>query len=296
MTSIVQGQRSILVANDHEWAARSLETILNAEGYGVERAFTAAQAIERASVTSPDACILDVQLPDSDGMTLCGRLRATLGHSAPILLTTAGPSGRKERIAAYEAGAWEFFGHPLDGESLLLKLRTYLGAAAVVDDLRRASLIDDVTGLYSRRGLLRRGQELVADAARRHGGITCVVLRADAPELEATLGEALDLARVIGELFRSTGRAADAIGRVGPLDFGLIASGVGESGARQLMRRLNDLAATIQTPEGPGRFAFRAAFHAIDDVSEGNVDLEGLLQQTTDAVNGPNGLAAIAHR
>ncbi|MEZ4588520.1 MAG: response regulator [Gemmatimonadales bacterium] len=62
---------SVLVANDHEWTARSLETILSAQGHTVIRAFTATQALERAIQAKPDAVILDVQLPDGDGMSLC---------------------------------------------------------------------------------------------------------------------------------------------------------------------------------------------------------------------------------
>ena len=292
MTNGASAQRLVLVANDHEWTARSVETILNAVGYRVERAFTAGQTLERAAMVPPDACILDVQLPDSDGMTLCHRLRDLLGQTVPIFLATAGPTGRKERLAAYEAGAWEFFGHPLDGEALLLKLRTYLDAVSVVDELRRDSLLDEATGLYSRRGLVRRGREVLSEAVRRRRGVACVVLRPDAPELETALGSAAKLAQLAGEVLRAGGRAADAIGRLGPLDFGLIASGVGESGARQLIRRLNVLAAARPSDQ----FGFRAAFRAIENVTI-DVDAELLLQETADAIsagNDPAGAANVA--
>src|SRR5207244_1820409 len=155
----------VLIANDQEWAARSLESILAAEGYKVLQAYTGGQAIERAIANRPDAIILDAQMPDLDGIQVCRTLRAhpLFGPTTPMFITTAGPAGRQERLNAYRAGAWEFFGQPLDGETILLKLRLYLEAKSVVDILRTESQVDDITGLYNRRGLLRRGRELAGE-------------------------------------------------------------------------------------------------------------------------------------
>ena len=73
----------ILIANDQEWTARSLESILAAEGYEVIKAFTGAQACERALDARPDLIILDTQLPDISGPDVCRRLRShpTVGWS-----------------------------------------------------------------------------------------------------------------------------------------------------------------------------------------------------------------------
>jgi len=281
---------TVLVANDHEWTARSLETILAAEGYRVERAFTARQARERAAALRPDAFVLDVQLPDLDGMSLCRALRseAVLGHAVPIFLTTAGPSGRAERLEAYRAGAWEFFGQPLDGETLLLKLKVYLEAKAVVEELRRDSLLDEVTGLYSRRGLVRRGKELVSEAARRQRAVACLVIRPEAPTIEEAVATAEHLAREIGGVLRHSGRSADAIGRLGTLEFGVIAADAGETEVRQLVRRLNELVSEspLRDVLGVARFGFRAAIYAVPDASLETVDLELMLGKAVDAVRG----------
>lgn len=283
---------TILVANDHEWTARSLETILTAEGYQVVRAFTATQALAKAADVRPDACVLDVQLPDLDGMSLCEALRRdpAIGATVPIFLTTAGPSGRQERVASYRAGAWEFFGQPLDGEMLLLKLRTYVDAKRVVDELRGQSLLDEVTGLYSRRGLLRRGRELASDAARRGRPLACVVLRPEVPELESAVAAAEALAQRVGEFLRLSGRSADVLGRVGPLEFGVIAADAGDAEVRQLIRRLNEGAARSALPDaiGSSRFSFRAAFCAVDADEARTVDLDAMLRRATSAVGGVN--------
>jgi PleD family two-component response regulator len=285
--------RTILVANDHEWTARSLESILSAEGYTVVRAFTASQAVERATATPPDALILDVQLPDRDGMALCQTLRElpAVGRAVPVFLTTAGPSGRQERLAGYRAGAWEFFGQPLDGEALLLKLAVYLEAKAVVDGLRAESLLDPDTGLYSRHGLARRGQELASDAARRRQPFACVALRPALPDLEAAAAEAEDLARRVGSLLRASGRSADAIGRTGTLEFAVIMAGTPAADVEHLVSRLNRAAETASLTGAPGPAGplFRAAVCAVDDAAAVAVDPADLLHRASDAVRSPDG-------
>ncbi len=118
----------VLIANDQEWSARSLESILGPSGYSVVRAYTGQQALERARTAQPDLIILDAQMPDIHGFEVCRMLRSDPRFSAttPIVITTSGPSGRTQRLEAYRAGAWEFLGQPLDGEALLLKLTTFL--------------------------------------------------------------------------------------------------------------------------------------------------------------------------
>src|SRR5918992_2028897 len=65
----------VLIANDQEWAARSLETILGPNGYAVLRAYTGRQAVELAHSAQPDAVILEIRMPDMDGLEVCQRLR-----------------------------------------------------------------------------------------------------------------------------------------------------------------------------------------------------------------------------
>ncbi|MGE0555520.1 MAG: response regulator [Gemmatimonadales bacterium] len=278
---------SVLVANDHEWTARSLETILSAQGHTVIRAFTATQALERAVQANPDAVILDVQLPDSDGMSLCRAIRTapTLGPSIPVFLTTAGPSGRQERLAAYQAGAWEFFGQPLDGETLLLKLGVYLEAKAVADALRRDSLVDAATGLYSRVGVLRRGEELAADATRRGQALTCVVLQLVIAELQAAVAAAESLGKEIATLLRSAGRSADAIGRVGTLEFAVIAAGTDRNAAASLVHRLNEAARAALSGRANGSEPiFRAAVCTVDNPASETIDAWSMLERAEAAL------------
>src|SRR5687767_5529437 len=262
----------VLIANDQEWSARSLESILGPSGYSVVRAYTGQQALERARTAQPDLIILDAQMPDVHGFEVCRLLRSDPRFSAttPIIVTTSGPSGRTQRLEAYRAGAWEFLGQPLDGEALLLKLGTFLQCKLEVDSLRDETLLDPGTGLYNMRGLSHRAHEIGADAFRRRDPLACVVF---SPEAEGSgTGEPPDeeiqrIAEQVGQLFKRAGRASDAIGRLGHSEFAVIAPATYSDGALRLIQRLGGTSEASPMPvRGDERtLRFRAGYCTVPD-------------------------------
>lgn len=280
----------VLIANDQEWSARSLESILGPSGYSVVRAYTGQQALERARTAQPDLIILDAQMPDVHGFEVCRMLRNDPRFSAttPIIITTSGPSGRTQRLEAYRAGAWEFLGQPLDGEALLLKLGTFLQCKFEVDSLREESLLDPGTGLYNMRGLSHRAHEIGADAFRRRDPLACVVL---SPESEAGAGEFPEeeiqrVATHVGQLFKRAGRSSDAIGRLGHLEFAVIAPATSSEGALRLIQRLGGSieASPIPVRGGERLLRVRAGYCAVPDFAESPVDAVELLLRATTAL------------
>ncbi len=283
----------VLIANDQEWSARSLESILAPNGFRVLRAYTGRQALEQAREHRPDLIILDAQMPDMHGFDICRELRADprISPATPIILTTAGPSGRAQRLEAYRAGAWEFLGQPLDGEALVLKLQAFVRSKLEVDRLREESLLDHQTGLYSMRGLTRRAREIGAEAARRHEALACVVFGPESPGGEspgeadpAAADEAARIAERIGEVLRRASRRSDAVGRLGPAEFGVVAAGTGSAGAVRLADRIGAAVEASPVPlRGEERWIrVRAGYCAVPDFAESPVDaLELMLRATT---------------
>ncbi len=277
----------VLVANDQEWSARSLESILAPNGYSVIRAYTGRQALERMRQAQPDLVILDAQLPDMHGFDICRALRndPRVGATTPIIITTSGPSGRAQRLEAYRAGAWEFLGQPLDGESLLLRMRTFIQSKVEVDRLREESLVDEVSGFYNMRGLARRARELGSEAQRRHQPLACVVFTPDAAdELDP---DALDrVAERVGAVFRESGRLSDAVGRLGAAEFAVIAPSTDAMGAMQLVERMGGSLAAASVPiAGEDRpLETRAGICAVGDFADGGADTVELLLRATAAL------------
>jgi PleD family two-component response regulator len=281
----------VLIANDQEWSARSIESILGPNGYAVVRAYTGQQALERARTSQPDIIILDAQMPDMHGFEVCRALRSDPRFSAttPIVITTSGPSGRTQRLEAYRCGAWEFLGQPLDGEALLLKLATFLQSKQQVDILREENLLDSGTGLYNMRGLARRAREIGADALRRREALACVVFGPETEldsDDEAPGEELLRMTDQVGAVFRDAGRVSDAIGRLGPTEFAVIAPATGPEGAMRLVNRLSGAVEATRIPVRGGERALRvkAGYCAVPDFAESSVDAVELLLRATTAL------------
>jgi diguanylate cyclase (GGDEF)-like protein len=290
----------VLIANDQEWSARSLESILGPSGFAVVRAYTGQQALERARTSQPDLIILDAQMPDMHGFEVCRTLRSDPRFSAttPIVITTSGPSGRTQRLEAYRAGAWEFLGQPLDGEALLLKLNTFLQSKREVDGLREENLLDPGTGLYNMRGLSRRAREIGAEAFRRRDPVACVVFAPDVDngQAEEPEDEARRMSDQVALLFRQAGRASDAIGRLGMSEYGVIAPATGPEAAVRLAKRLGGAIESSPIPVRGGErtLKLKAGYCAVADFAESSVDAVELLLRATTALRdlkreGPSG-------
>lgn len=277
----------VLLANDQEWSARSLESVLGPQGFASVRAYTGRQALELARRVHPDAVIVDAGMPDISGIEICQRLREDLEfpRSTPIVVTTSGPASRAQRLEALRAGAWEFLSQPIDAESLLLKLEHYVQARREIDRSREESLLDPATGLYNARGLARRAREIGADATRRRAPLACVAL---SPALDAERETELDprLVEHVADLCRRTARSSDAVGRLGRSEFAIIAPATDQHGARRLVERLKDQVEALPlTLDGtPHRVRFKAGYYAVSDFSQSSVDAVELLLRASSAI------------
>jgi PleD family two-component response regulator len=275
----------VLIANDQEWSARSLESILAPNGYAVLRAYTGQQALERARSARPDLVILDAQMPDLHGVEVCRLLRRDpqFGATTPVFITTAGPSGRAQRLEAYRAGAWEFLGQPLDGESLLLKLTTYLAAKVEADRLREETLLDQPSGLYNMRGLSRRAREIGSEVYRRRQALACLVF-SPTPPAGAQGADSNDgmMAERIGRLLREKGRSSDAIGRLGDAEYAVIAPNTEAAAVGLLLSRLEE--ALGRDLPGQDRFKLVAGCCTVSDFAVSPVDAVEMLLRATSAL------------
>lgn len=227
----------ILIANDQEWSARSIESVLAPQGYGVVRAFTGQQAIDAARSSRPALIILDAQLPDIHGFDVCRTLRAdpAIGPGVPVIITTAGPAGRPQRLEAARAGAWDFQGQPLDAELLLARAEAFLASAGGPNDAG-AAMVDAATGLLSLAGLTDRLRQISAQAVRLRIPLACVVLTPEKRQGGGMADEAtlIQLATVL----RRLSRESDVVGRLSADEFIIVAPATDRADAEQLAARL----------------------------------------------------------
>ena len=283
-----------LIANDKEWSGRSIESILVPGGYAILRAHTGRQTIETARSAQPDLIIVDAQLPDLSGLDVCRSLRddPEISSTVPILVTAAGPVRRSQRLEALAAGAWEFVPLPLDAEELLLKLGVYTKAKLSADGLRDESLIDQTTGLYNWRGLMRRARELGSDAYRHERALACLAV---APELRSLDGRPLEAADVLvkaavdqlAHVLRESGRVSDAIGRVRPSEFVVIAPDTDAVKAHRLAERLTRVAEAAQLQIGvEAPIDLLVGYDAVGNFRAASIEPTALLAGATTALRG----------
>jgi diguanylate cyclase (GGDEF)-like protein len=274
----------VLIANDQDWSARSLESVLGPRGYAALRVATSERTLELARIAQPDAIILDMALPDLGGRVVCERLRQDphLPLNVPIICTTSAIGSRSERLDAYAAGAWELCAEPLDAEVLLLKLDAFVQAKLAADRIREETLVDDETGLYNARGLARRAREIGGEAIRRSDAVACVVFSAEreTPSNEAdTTDSDREIAETMGRLCQGSARLSDAVGRLSPYEYAIIAPGTGEEGAERIVARLRDSfeSARSRLNEREHRFRLSASVAAVTNLAESSVDAMELL-------------------
>jgi two-component system, OmpR family, response regulator MprA len=114
----------ILVVDDDRAVRDALRRVLTLAGYEVQAAEGGAEAIEAVVQAVPDAVVLDVGMPDVDGLEVCKRLRM-LGNRVPILMLTARVE-ISDRVAGLDAGADDYLVKPFDVDELKARLRALL--------------------------------------------------------------------------------------------------------------------------------------------------------------------------
>jgi len=114
----------ILVVDDQPNIVDLLATVLRFHGFAVDTAGTAAEALARAAEVRPDLVLLDVMLPDGDGLDVCRRLRAAGSRAAVVFLTAR--DTRSDEIAGLAYGGDDWITKPFDVDVLLARVRAVL--------------------------------------------------------------------------------------------------------------------------------------------------------------------------
>jgi two-component system KDP operon response regulator KdpE len=127
---------TVLVVEDEPTVADVLATTLRACGYTIEVAATGYEALDLVSLFEPDVVLLDLWLPDVDGIEVCRRLRRWFLN--PILVVTA-ESDEDRKVAALDAGADDYLTKPFSMRELLARLRVALRHRRVLAEVYGSS-------------------------------------------------------------------------------------------------------------------------------------------------------------
>lgn len=133
----------VLVVDDDAAVRNSLDRALRLNGYEVDLAVDGVDAINRLSVDDHDAMVLDVLMPNMDGLEVCRRLRA-VGNRTPILMLTA-QDEVAQRVAGLDAGADDYLPKPFALDELLARLRALLRRTGPLEASQDVLVFEDLT-------------------------------------------------------------------------------------------------------------------------------------------------------
>ena len=114
----------VLVVDDERAVRNALRRAFTLAGYDVAEADGGQAALSTLARSSPDLVVLDVLMPDVDGLEVCRRLRAS-GDRTPVLMLTARETVA-DRVAGLDAGADDYVVKPFDLDELLARVRALL--------------------------------------------------------------------------------------------------------------------------------------------------------------------------
>jgi PleD family two-component response regulator len=256
----------------------------------MRRAHNGAQLLEQAHAAPPDLVALDEVLTDMDTLAASRALRDDphVGPGTPLLVISTQPPSSPQHHAALRSGVWEFLRHPFNAEEIAAKLDTYVLLKHDSDRARRDTSVADASGFYTVRGLALRAQELTLQAFHHAQPLACVALApATADGLSAPVVE------LLAGVLRATGRRSDAIGRVGPGEFAVIAPGTDRAGAVHLAERLAravTTAARAGRPDGSARVpGLRVGYDAVGNARYTPIEPKNLLARATTALRAAKG-------
>ena len=286
--NVARGQSILVViASKEEWISRSLESILAPRSYLVRTTFTRAETLAQLEHETPDAVIVD-ELPDITALDFCRELREhhAITPSTPVCVVLSSPATRRDRLAAWRAGAWACLGDPLDAEELLAVLDALLPAKLDAEQARTTSLIDELTGVYNVRGVARRAQELGAQAARDHSALGCVLLAPDGGNTANGGNEERQLLRRIASSLKGATRISDAVGRLGPNAFIILAVDTDAAQAHRVGERLAQAVLSATPPGGGSNGAFKlfGGCHGVADFRTAAIDASELILRASAAL------------
>jgi two-component system KDP operon response regulator KdpE len=166
----------VLVVDDDPRLVRGLKIILRSAGYQVETADTIQAAAPMLAAHPPDVLVLDLVLPDGDGVEVCREVRRS--STLPILIVSA-IGDEREKTRALDAGADDYLPKPFRGDELLARLRTILRPFGDREDSSMFEIGELVIDLARRRVTVAGSEvqlapaefELVRVLALRHGGL-----------------------------------------------------------------------------------------------------------------------------
>jgi diguanylate cyclase (GGDEF)-like protein len=244
----------ILVVDDVPQNLKVVGSMLHEVGYSTTFAVSGKQALERLEYTKPDLILLDLMMPDMDGLQVCENLRNQEEYQGvPIIFLTASHED-EHLIQAFELGAVDYLRKPFIKAELLARVKTHLSLKYLTDQLKatlleveRLAYLDSLTGVYNRRSFLKAAEEEFQRAVRYKSMFAILLLDVDHfKQVNDTYGHLVGDRALItfSSVVSDTIRNVDLVGRYGGEEFVVLMPQTDASQALAAAERIRSLVET----------------------------------------------------
>ncbi len=170
----------VLVIEDDAAIRRLLRVTLERAGHVVAEASTAREAMSLLPIEKPQVVLLDLGLPDRDGLELVQLIKAPTGGGGPLatLIVVSARDATEEKVAALDLGADDYLVKPFDSEELLARVRAALRHRLDAQGAEHRVEAGDVLIDLDRRRVTRSGEE-VHLAPKEYGVLALLAARPD---------------------------------------------------------------------------------------------------------------------
>ncbi len=234
----------LLVVSDREYLDDLRERLSAVRGgeLDIEWAGELSEALARLTQGGIDVILLDLDLPDSTGTVTFERAYA-FAQDVPIIVLTD-EADEKVANSTVQGGAQDYMVKgEVQGPALARSVRHAIERHRLLSALRSLSLIDDLTGLYNRRGFFDLGEQYLKLAKRTARGVTMVYVDLDRfKTINDSLGHHVgDRALLrVADILKATFRRSDIIARLGGDEFGVLALEASRASSELLIQRLRE--------------------------------------------------------
>jgi DNA-binding response OmpR family regulator len=169
----------ILLVEDDPGVALTIKDMLESDGYSVRHVDNGARAKSALEDPVPDLIVLDLMLPDVDGLVLCADLKSRV--SAPVIICSA-TNRKRDTVLALRLGADDFIAKPFDVDEFLTRTAAVLrrARAGIIatppQSMATAASTDPVLTAVPSAPVTPMGTAPVSAAAGQHGGVTTVTV------------------------------------------------------------------------------------------------------------------------
>jgi len=219
----------ILVVDDVTSNLKVIGSILDRVGYCTTFATNGNQALERMQKSQPDLILLDVMMPEMNGMELCQKLKANPDYrEIPIIFVTA-KTDQESIIEAFEKGAVDYITKPFNAAELQARVKIHLELKHTRDELRKTmvkleklAITDPLTEVFNRRYLFHLAEQEFNRVSRYGSPLSALMIDADHfKQINDKYGHAVgdETLKAIAQTTQSLLRKVDFFGRIGGEEF-----------------------------------------------------------------------------